>query len=302
MAGKKFLESESFRKLYPFYSRYTKVRGFDFHYVDEGAGEPLVMIHGNPTWSFYFRSLIKGLSDRYRCIASDHIGCGLSEKPGEDRYDFRLKSRVEDLEEFLDRLDVKENITLVLHDWGGMIGSAFAARHPERIKRLVILNTAAFFLPGSKKLPVRLKIMRDLTFFARPAVLRLNLFAVSALYMASRKGLPKEVKKGLVAPYDSPKSRLATLKFVQDIPLHPSDPSYPTVDFTQKNLFALKGKPMLICWGMKDFVFDEDFLLEWQKRFPAAEIHRFGGAGHYVLEDEPERVFERIEGFLERWR
>ncbi len=299
MTDKKFLESESFKRLYPFSSRYMKIRGFDCHYVDEGAGEPLVMLHGNPTWSFYFRSLIKGFSDRFRCVAPDHIGCGLSEKPSEGQYDFRLKSRVEDLEDLLDRLGIKENITLVLHDWGGMIGSAFAARHPEKIKRLVILNTAAFFLPGKKKLPVRLKIMRDLTFFAKPAVLYLNLFAISALRMASRKGLPMEVKKGLVAPYDTPKNRLAILKFVQDIPLNASDPSYSTVDYTQKSLYLLKGKPMIICWGTKDFVFDENFLLEWRKRFPEAEIHRFQGAGHYVLEDEPEEVRDRIERFLD---
>ena len=298
MAKKNYFESEDFKRLYPFESRSVKIGGLDYHYVDEGEGEPMVMVHGNPTWSFYFRNLILGFSGRFRCVAPDHIGCGLSEKPGEDRYDFRLKSRVDDLEDFLDKLDIKSEITLVLHDWGGMIGSAFAVRHPERIKRLVILNTAAFFLPGTKKLPLRLQISRNLDFFAEPAILRFNLFALAALYMASRKGLPKEVKKGLVAPYDSPENRLAVLRFVQDIPIIPSDPSYPTVRKTQENLFVLKDKPMLICWGMRDFVFDADFLAEWRKRFPEAEVHRFSRAGHYILEDEPEKVMACMETFL----
>ena len=298
MAKKNYFESEDFKRLYPFDSHSMKICGLDYHYVDEGEGEPMVMVHGNPTWSFYFRNLIKGFSGRFRCIAPDHIGCGLSEKPGEDRYDFLLKSRVDDLEACLDKLDIKSDITLVLHDWGGMIGSAFAVRHPERIKRLVILNTAAFFLPGAKKLPLRLQISRNLDFFAEPAILKFNLFALSALYMASRKGLSKKVKKGLIAPYDSPRNRLAVLRFVQDIPLSPSDPSYPTVRTTQENLFVLKGKPMMICWGMKDFVFDADFLAEWRKRFPEAQVHRLPRAGHYILEDEPEKVMACMETFL----
>jgi haloalkane dehalogenase len=294
-----FFHSKSFRNLYPFSSKYIKIKGLDYHYVDEGKGEPLVMVHGNPTWSFYFRRLIEGFSDRFRCIVPDHIGCGLSDKPTEKKYDFRLKSRVDDLEFFLEKLRVKNDITLVLHDWGGMIGSAFATRHPERIKRLVILNTAAFFLPEGKNLPFRLQLARNFTFFAGPAILKFNLFAVSALYMASRKGLSREVKKALLAPYDSPRKRIAIMKFVQDIPIDPTDPSYATVKQTQDNLFLLKEKPMLICWGMRDFVFDEDFLDQWIKRFPEAQVHKFADAGHYVLEDEAENILECMNQFFE---
>lgn len=275
-----------------------QIRGLDYHYLDEGSGDPVVMVHGNPTWSFYFRALIKGLSPKYRCLVPDHMGCGLSEKPDESRYDFRLKSRVEDLEMFLDRLNLKENLTLILHDWGGMIGMAYAVNHPERIKRLVILNTAAFFPPGEKKLPIRLQIARNMRAIARPAILHLNLFALAALYMASAQGLENAVKQALIAPYNTPRNRLAILKFVQDIPLTSSDMSYSVVDHTQQHLFRLKDKPMMICWGMKDFVFDKDFLLEWQKRFPDAKVHRFPKAGHYILEDQPENVLECINNFF----
>ncbi len=293
-----FFKTDTFKKLYPFSSHFMQIRGLDYHYVDEGSGDPVVMVHGNPTWSFYFRALVKGLSPKYRCLVPDHIGCGLSEKPDENRYDFRLKSRVEDLEMFLDRLNLKENLTLILHDWGGMIGMAYAVNHPERIKRLVILNTAAFFPPGKKKLPIRLRIARNIRAIARPAILHLNLFALAALYMASAQGLESTVKQALIAPYSTPRNRLAILKFVQDIPLTSSDMSYSVVEHTQQHLFRLKDKPMMICWGMKDFVFDKDFLLEWQKRFPDAKAHRFAKAGHYILEDQPENVLECINNFF----
>lgn len=295
-----FFKNDTFKKLYPFSSHFMQIRGLDYHYLDEGSGDPVIMVHGNPTWSFYFRALVKGLSPNYRCLVPDHIGCGLSEKPDESRYDFRLKSRVEDLEMFLDRLNLKKNLTLILHDWGGMIGMAYAVNHPERIKRLVILNTAAFFPPGKKKLPIRLQIARNLRAIAKPAILHLNLFAIAALYMASTQGLENAVKQALIAPYNTPRNRLAILKFVQDIPLTSSDMSYSVVDHTQQHLFRLKDKPMIICWGMKDFVFDKDFLLEWQKRFPDAKVHRFSKAGHYILEDQPENVLGCINHFLNK--
>jgi cis-3-alkyl-4-acyloxetan-2-one decarboxylase len=274
-----------------------KIRGLDYHYLDEGSGAPVLMLHGNPTWSFYFRSLVKGLSSKYRCVVPDHVGCGLSEKPDETQYDFRLNSRVEDLGVFLDQLNIKKDITLILHDWGGMIGMAYAVKHPERIKRLVILNTAAFFLP-KKRLPLRLQIFRNLTFIAKPAILNFNLFAIAALYMASKKGLDKETKKALIAPYNSPENRLAILKFVQDIPLISSDFSYSVVSNTERNLFRLRDKPMLICWGMKDFVFDKDFLLQWRQQFPDAQVYQFPQAGHYILEDLPEIVLKYVNQFL----
>jgi cis-3-alkyl-4-acyloxetan-2-one decarboxylase len=298
MFNHQFLKTRTFKNLYPFASHFMRIKGLDYHYLDEGSGEPLVMLHGNPTWSFYYRSLVKGLSPKYRCLVPDHIGCGLSEKPDESRYDFRLSSRVEDLAIFLDRLKVKQDITLILHDWGGMIGMAYAVKHPERIKRLVILNTAAFFLPNNKQLPVRLKIARNLTFIAKPAILNFNLFAIAALYMASKHGLDKETKKALIAPYSSPNNRLAILKFVQDIPLIPSDLSYSVVSNTEKKLFRLKDKPMLICWGMKDFVFDKDFLLQWRRRFPDAKVYQFSQAGHYILEDIPEYILNHVNQFL----
>ncbi len=258
------------------------------------------MLHGNPTWSFYYRSLVQGLSSTRRCIVPDHMGCGLSERPGRHRYGFRLEDRINDLEKLMDHLAISEKISLVVHDWGGMIGMAWALRNPKKIRQIVILNTAGFFPPAAKGLPLRLWLIRHLRFFAVPAVLLGNVFAAAALTMAPRKKLSRQVKSALVAPYNSVKNRLATLKFVQDIPLIPSDPSYGLVKKVDENLHLLKKIPKLICWGRHDFVFDLDYYREWRKRFPDAQAHLLDEAGHYILEDEPEKVLELVREFFER--
>jgi haloalkane dehalogenase len=297
---RKPVDLTSFRHLYPFTSHYLDMNGLKYHYVDEGSGEPIVMVHGNPTWSFYFRELIKSLSSEYRAIVPDHIGCGLSDKPDSMEYDYRLKNRVDNLEALIENLDLEEKITLVLHDWGGMIGTAYALRHPEKISRLVIFNTAAFLPPDAKKIPIRLHLIRNSGPLAAIAVLGFNLFAVGALLMASHRGLSSEIKRGLVAPYNCWKNRIATLKFVQDIPLGANDPSYRLVKQADEHLYTLSKLPTLICWGEHDFVFDLDYLGEWQRRFPDAEVHRFPDAGHYVLEDVPEKIVPLITDFLKR--
>jgi pimeloyl-ACP methyl ester carboxylesterase len=294
------IDLHRFRHLYPFESNFLDINGLAYHFVDEGCGDPLVMVHGNPSWSFYYRTLIQGLSHQFRTIAPDHIGCGLSDKPNLTHYDFRLKSRVDDLEKLMQRLGLNQRVTLILHDWGGMIGMAYALRNPDSISRIVLMNTAAFFPPGGGRLPLRLRLVRNIKALATPAVLGLNLFSRAALYMASHQGLAKDVKYGLTAPYNNWNNRLATLKFVQDIPLTKSDPSYEIVRNVQANLDRFSRIPMLICWGKHDFVFDDAYLNEWRRRFPAAEIHTFADAGHYVLEDKPGRMLSLIKDFLDR--
>ncbi|MGD9335543.1 MAG: alpha/beta fold hydrolase [Desulfobacterales bacterium] len=294
------IDISGFYHLYPFTSHYVEISGLRYHFLDQGTGDPVIMIHGNPTWSFYFRKLVRELSDRYHTIAPDHIGCGLSDKPGIKQYDYRLKSRVRDLGRFLEHLGVKEKITLVLHDWGGIIGMIYAVTYPQRIGRIVIMNTAAFLPPRGKTLPIPLKLVRNLTPFAILAVQGFNLFARGALYMASYKRMKKDVKKGFVAPYNSWNNRIATLKFVQDIPVSQKDPSYGLVKNVDENLYKLSRIPMLICWGEHDFVFDSEYLAEWRRRFPDAEVHVFKDAGHYVLEDAGGRIIPLIKNFLKK--
>lgn len=287
-----------YQALYPFPPHYLHNGGFQYHYVDEGAGEPVVMVHGNPTWSFYYRRLIQALAPTHRAIAPDHIGCGLSEKPPAAAYPYTLGRRVMDFDRFMDHLALDSKVTLILHDWGGMIGMAWAVRHADRIARIILLNTAAFLPPRGKRLPFRLRLIRNLRWLSTPAVLGFNLFAGSALVMAPRKRLPGSVRAGLIAPYNSWKNRIATLRFVLDIPVKPGDPSYAIVESVDRRLAALSDVPLLICWGAHDFVFDIDYLNEWKRRFPKAQTHLFQTAGHYVLEDEPDSIVRLVKAFL----
>jgi len=258
------------------------------------------MVHGNPSWSFYYRNLVKTLSTSHRCIVPDHIGCGFSDKPGDDRYDYTLARRVDDLEQLLDHLALTEKITLVVHDWGGMIGMSWAARHPDRIARLVVLNTAAFPLPQAKVFPLALRICRD-TFSGTLLVRGLNAFAVGAARIGCKiNPLSAELRKLYCLPYDSWANRIATLRFVQDIPLTSGDRGYDIVSSTAAALAQFSSLPMLILWGEQDFVFDVHFLEEWRRRFPAAEVHSWKDGGHYILEDVKEEAIHLIAAFIER--
>jgi haloalkane dehalogenase len=227
------------------------------HYVDEGHGEPVVMVHGNPTWSFYFRSLTAGLRDTHRCIAPDHIGCGLSDKP--PGYGYRLRDRIDDLERLLEHLIPEGPVNLVLHDWGGMIGMGWAVKRPQRIKRLVILNTAAFFQPAGKRLPWQIRVIRD-TFLGPFLVRGLNLFVRGLVSSCVVRKLAPEVRAAYLSPHDSWANRLSVLRFVQDIPQRPGDESYALAKEIEAGLGLFRETPALICWGMRDFVFDADFL------------------------------------------
>jgi len=290
----------AFRDLYPFESNYLsyahgKLR---LHYLDEGPrthGKAVVMLHGNPTWSFYYRNLVLALRDKYRCVVPDHMGCGLSDKPQE--YDYTLQQHIDNLESLLDRLELNE-ITLVLHDWGGAIGMGAAVRRPERIKKIVVLNTAAFL---SERIPLRIAVCR-IPIFGDIAVRGLNGFARAALTMAvaHRERMTPAVKAGFLAPYDSWESRIATLRFVQDIPMLPNERSWPVMKKIEAGLPQFKNTPMLICWGMKDWCFNESFLKTWQEKFPQAEVVKYDDASHYVLEDAHERIAPKVREFLER--
>ncbi len=288
----------NFNEKYPFTSHFLAIDGLRYHYLDEGDGQPVVMLHGNPSWSFYYRNLVLRLRSSYRCIVPDHMGCGFSDKPQDDRYDYTLERRVDDLDRLLDHLGIRQNITLVLHDWGGMIGMTWAARHPERVSRLVILNTAAFHLPQEKRFPLPLRICRD-TVLVTLLVRGCNAFSLAASFVCCTKNpMPAELRAAYRMPYDSWRNRIATLRFVQDIPLRQGDRNYDLVTSVDNHLQLFRRLPMLICWGERDFVFDVHFLNEWLRRFPEAEVHRFPEHGHYILEDAREEVVPLIADFM----
>jgi haloalkane dehalogenase len=292
--------NETLKKEYPFTGKTLDLDGLAYRYLDEGDGAPVVMVHGNPSWSFYYRNLVLALRNRYRCIVPDHIGCGFSAKPGDDRYDYTLPRRVDDLERLLDHLGITANITLVVHDWGGMIGMAYASRHPERIKRLVILNTGAFPLPKAKPFPLGLRICRD-SWLGTLLVRGFNAFSRGAAMVGCKRNpMSAELQSLYQLPYNSWANRIATLRFVQDIPLAPSDRNFDLITAVAAGLEQFKALPMQIHWGLLDFVFDDNFLAEWERRFPQAEIHRYPDCGHYILEDAKDEVVPQIREFLAR--
>ncbi len=280
--------------LYPFEPHFRDHGGIRQHYVDEGEPDapPLLMLHGNPTWSFCWRRLIKAFRGGNRVVAPDHVGCGLSDKPQD--YDYTLTQHIENLERLVLELDLRR-ITLVLHDWGGAIGMGFARRHPERIARLFLLNTAAFL---SKDIPLRISICR-VPVFGALAVRGLNGFARAATRMAVTHPLPPEVKRGYLLPYDSYANRIATLRFVQDIPLSPEHPSFPELEAIDRSLADFRDHPAAIAWGMRDWCFTPAFLEEWQRRLTAKALV-IEDASHYVFEDAPDEVEEVLHAFLKQ--
>ena len=283
----------------PFASHWHPVGPHRLHYLDEGEGAPVLMVHGNPSWCFYYRNLVQRLAPRYRCVVPDHIGMGLSDKPDDGEYHYTLDQRLADLDSLVRHLDLRD-ITLVVHDWGGMIGLAWAVRNPERVKRLVLLNTGAFPLPASKPLPLGLKLCR-LPLLGPLLVQGANAFARGAAWVGcKRQRLDKARRDQFCAPYDSWAHRRAVLRFVQDIPLTAADPAFATVRQTEERLPLLADRPTLILWGERDFVFDRHFLARWRTIYPQAELHRFADCGHYVLEDAGSEALDRIDAFLRR--
>lgn len=250
------------------------------------------MLHGNPTWSFYYRDLILGLRDRYRVIAPDHMGCGLSDKPQD--YPYTLATHIDNVERLIDHLGLAD-FTLVVHDWGGAIGFGYAMRHAERVRRFVVFNTAAFL----GRVPLRILACRT-PLLGALAVRGLNAFAGAAVVMAckNRARMTPDVKRGYLLPYDSWANRVAVHRFVQDIPTRPSHPTFPLLREIETALPQFRDRPTLICWGMRDFCFNEAFLDGWIARFPDAEVHRFAEAGHYVVEDAGEAIVRWMKDFL----
>lgn len=280
-------------KLYPFTPRNISINGNTLSFLDQGQGKVIVMVHGNPTWSFYYRNLVDLLQDNYRIIVPDHMGCGYSDKP--QNYPYTLKTHIDNLEQLLAECNVMK-FSLVVHDWGGAIGMGLAARYPDRVESIVVLNTAAFRSP---RIPLRISICR-IPFLGDLIVRGLNGFARAALYMAVTNKMSPAVSRGYLEPYDSWSHRIALLCFVKDIPLSPKDGSWQTLIEIENGLTQFENTPMLILWGGRDFCFTRHFYHDWLRRFPGAESHFFPEAGHYVLEDEFAAIAPLVTTFFQK--
>jgi cis-3-alkyl-4-acyloxetan-2-one decarboxylase len=288
---------DDWHSLYPFKSHEIRVNGWRYHYLDEGAGPALVLVHGNPTWSFMWRNIVLALREKFRLIVPDHIGCGLSDKPDPGQYSYRLAQRVADLGRLIEHLDL-QHITLVAHDWGGAIGMGAAVAAPGRFDRFALMNTAAFLAPSC---PFRIRLCH-LPIIGQVGVQGLNLFVKMALDQAVAKHdrMTPAVRAGMMAPYDSWANRTAVYRFVCDIPLHAKHPTYQTLLNIEKGLAQFSGRPICLIWGMQDWCFTPAFLERFLEIFPRAEVHRIPDAAHYVVEDAHEQIVSILEKFVPR--
>ncbi len=285
---------------YPFESRYLDVSDdagapLWLHYLDEGPRDApvIVFLHGNPTWSFIWRKMIVALRDRFRCVAMDHMGMGLSDRP--QRWDYTLPRHADNVEKLLDHLGVTR-FSVVAHDWGGMIGMAVATRRKHAYVSGVVMNTGAFL----GDLPKRIALVK-IPVFGPQAVLRFNGFARAAvsLCMVHKERMNATLKHAYLSPYGNPHDRIATLRFVEDVPQKPSHRTWSVVNDVDGQLEQLKDRPLLVLWGEQDWCFDMKFYEGWLQRFPNAEREVYGDASHYVFEDAPDRVSAALERFFD---
>ena len=263
---------------YPFKHHYFKVNDTTMHYVDEGEGEVLLFVHGTPSWSFEFRNVIKFLSKKYRCIAIDHIGFGLSEKPA--KYDYTVQNHTASLLKLITHLQLNQ-FTMLVHDFGGIIGLAAAEQIPEKIKGLVILNTWCRSIqdePEYKKMkmilgsPLMPLLYRYLNFSAK--------YILPAAF-GERSRLTPEIHQHFLRPFSKASERNGTIAFAKSL-LRDQD-YYASVG---EKLSILKDNPVLIIWGMKDEFITEKHLLWMQEQFPGSKVVRYDDAGHFVLEEK----------------
>lgn len=253
------------------------------------------MVHGNPTWSYYFRHLVTLFRKTHRVIVLDHMGCGLSDKPQD--YSYTLANHIENMTALLKHLQIN-SYSMVVHDWGGAIGFGYAVKNIRYLRKIVVLNTAAF---RSSRIPLRIQFCR-LPVVGEIIVRLFNGFAWPATFMAVKKKMTPEIVRAYLAPYDSWKNRVAIYRFVRDIPLHSSHQSYSTLVDIEKKLALLRDAkiPLLLLWGGSDFCFNDTFYDEWLKRFPECQAHYFNNGGHYILEDKQEEITPLVESFFAR--
>ena len=291
------IRAETFEGSFNFAPHYHHVNGFEMHFVDEGRGEPIVLVHGDPTWGYLYRTFIPILSQHRRCIVPDHMGMGKSGIP-RNPYPYRLRHHVANLEALLLHLDLHQ-MTLVLHDLGGPVGLGFATRHPDRIKRLVLMNTWAFAPCPGGPLPRLLELIRSER--GERFVLEKNGYLEPALVGTTHRpeNLTKTVLDAYRAPFPTPESRLALLCWSRDIPVHETDPSYLEMKRIEEALVRFIGTPILLVWGMRDPVLPESVLRTWQRIYPQATAAEIEDASHFLQEDAPQRIMLCIAEFLE---
>jgi len=294
----------TFDGTWPYEPRWFDGRDGRLHYVDEGprGGRPVILAHGNPTWSYLYRNFIPPLVEAgFRAIAVDHLGFGRSDKP-DDPEAYRIPRHAERLESLLESLDLRE-ATIVPQDWGGPIALAWAARHPERVRSLFILNTFAHRPPTKVELPLPIRLFRapgvgEVLVKGLHAFVRVFLFQAGVVH---RERMTPQVRAAYLAPHPTWSSRTGVLAFPREIPSGPEGRVSDFLAGVHDGLLAFREKPVFIAWGMKDIAFTPAILERlWRKDFPRAEVLRLEDAGHYLQEDAHERIVPALLEFLRK--
>ena len=286
------------RKHFPFESRFTRVNGHRMHYVDEGEGDPVLLLHGNPTWSFLYRKFIPLLvAAGYRVIAPDHIGFGLSDKPARE-HDFSLENHIANLAEFIRRLDLKR-VTVVCQDWGGPTGLACTVLDPGAFKGIVVMNTWAWPEPTTFHSSVFPWRMMHAPVVGPYLFQRRNILVERGLYLSvvHRERFLEEALpayRHVMPDYDS---RLLTRAFPRLIPLKSDDRSMATMRWLEQSLGKSK-LPALIVWGKEEIVFPADCANRFKKMLPHATGPLWVTGSHFLQEDSPAEICGHIVDFL----
>lgn len=278
------------REEYPFRSNFFKTGMGRLHYIDKGKGEPIIFFHGNPSWSFQFRNVIKDLSRYHRCIAPDLMGFGLSDKP--KGWSYLPKDHASIIDGFLGSLDL-ENATIIVGDWGGPIGLSYAIDHPERVKNLVITNTWLWSVKDDWYYQAFSKFVGGPV--GKFLINKRNFFARDIVKMASGIKPSKEVHLHYLKPLEKKDERLGSWVFPREVA-----GSHEWLDSLWERRSALKDKNVLLAWGMKDIAFREKELKRWIDLFPHAKVVRYPEAGHFLAEEIPEKLSEEIKGILRK--
>jgi pimeloyl-ACP methyl ester carboxylesterase len=283
----------SLRAIYPFRPQFFEVEGSSLHYIDEGTSQgcvPLICLHGNPTWSFYYRDVVRHFLPQRRVLAPDYLGCGLS---GPQPRPLCLEDHVRIICEWIQSLKLTQ-FDLLLHDWGGAIGMGVTECLPKHVRKIALLNSG---ITPLGTLPRTIQLAR-LPWLGQCLTQGANAFLRGALLTCTTKSIPKEIQEGYLYPYRSWLKRQAIYQFVRDIPLSPKDKSYAYLTKLQSFLPSLTTYPIHAFWGMKDFVFHDGHLQAWKNTLPNLQIKRYPQAGHWVLEDAKGEIESDLEVFL----
>jgi haloalkane dehalogenase len=293
----------TFGGTWPFEPRWFHTDGIRLHYVDEGPrdGAPVVMLHGNPTWAYLYRDFIRALVEAgYRAVAHDQLGFGRSDKP-KRRREYAIARQAKHFAALVDELSL-DDVTLVLHDWGGPIGLAWAVDNPDRVKRLVVFNTFTGIPPEGMEAPFvfKLILMRgtgELLTKGAHAFVRQLLFKKG---LAHPERLGDNERAAYLAPHPSWDSRTGVLAYPRLIAWDEKSPTRPLAAHIEAELTRLRDTPVLICWAMRDPAFRSPALAQWRSAFPSAEVAEIDGASHFLQEDAHEQIVPRLLDFLGR--